>query len=175
MKDKMLPVLFAAIIVLIQIVFAPILTMFGIVPNFIVPFVLVLSIMRASDSTYVYAFVLGLIHDLLAQTPIGLTSLLLLVGSFALVRVFEVLDRSTPVMPLIALAVAGLIYELLFMIVLLITGYSGGFFELLVARVLPCAVFDALISIVLYLIMSRMSFEQDNHDAWRVADRARYR
>lgn len=175
MKDKMLPVIFALAIVVIQIVFAPILTMFSVVPNFIVPFVLVLSIMRTSDSTYVYAFVLGLVHDLLVQTPLGLTSLLLLAATFALARVFEVLDRSTVVMPFIALAATCLVYELVFMIVLLVVGYSGGFFELLVARVLPSTVFDAVICMILYLIMARLPFEVDNHDAWRVSDRARYR
>lgn len=175
MRDKMLPVIFAAVIVVIQIVFGPILTMFSVVPNFIVPFVLVLSIMRGSDGTYIYAFVLGLIHDLLVQTPLGLTSLLLLIAVFALTRAFEVLDRSTVAMPLIALAVCSFIYELLFMIVLLITGYAGGFFELLVARVLPCTVFDVLISVILYFIMGRFSFEQDNHSAWRVSDQARFR
>lgn len=104
MRDWMLPLIFSVAIVVIQVVFAPILTVFSTVPSFIVSFVLVLSIMRRPDTTYVYAFVLGLIADLLTHTPVGLTPLLLLIAVFCLSRVFEVLDDTSLAMPLIALA-----------------------------------------------------------------------
>ena len=94
MREWMLPLVCSAIIVVIQIIFAPILTIFSVVPSFIVAFVLVLSVLRRPDSTYGYAFVLGLIADLLSQTPVGLTSLLLLAITFVLSRVFEVLDDT---------------------------------------------------------------------------------
>ena len=95
MRDWMLPLVFSVVIVVIQVVFAPILTVFSTVPSFIVSFVLVLSIMRRPDTTYVYAFVLGLIADLLTHTPVGLTPLLLLIAVFCLSRVFEVLDDTS--------------------------------------------------------------------------------
>ena len=114
MRDWMLPLIFSVVIVVIQVVFAPILTVFSTVPSFIVSFVLVLSIMRRPDTTYVYAFVLGLIADLLTQTPVGLTPLLLLIAVFCLSRVFEVLDDTSLAMPLIALAATLLVFELLF-------------------------------------------------------------
>ena len=95
MREWMLPLICSAIIVVIQIIFAPILTIFSVVPSFIVAFVLVLSVLRRPDSTYGYAFVLGLVADLLSQTPVGLTSLLLLAITFVLSRVFEVLDDTS--------------------------------------------------------------------------------
>ena len=61
MREWMLPLICSAIIVVVQIVFAPILAIFSVVPSFIVAFILVLTILRRPDSTYVYAFVLGLI------------------------------------------------------------------------------------------------------------------
>lgn len=89
---------------------------------------LVLSIVRRADTTYVYAFVLGLLSDLLSQTPVGLTPLLLLIASFALSRAFEVMDKTSYSMPLIACLVSVLLYELLIAIVLLLLGYQAGFF-----------------------------------------------
>ena len=62
MREWMLPLICSAIIVVIQIIFAPILTIFSVVPSFVVAFVLVLSVLRKPDSTYGYAFVLGLMR-----------------------------------------------------------------------------------------------------------------
>ena len=175
MREWMLPLICSAIIVVIQIVFAPILTIFSVVPSFIVAFVLVLTILRRPDSTYVYAFVLGLIADLLSQTPVGLTALLLLAITFVLSRAFEVLDDSNMAMPLIALAAAIFVFELLFMIVLLIAGYQGGFIELFLQRVLPSTVFNAILAALLFVIMRRLPFAQPVNDAWKVSSGGGFR
>ncbi|MEF2656152.1 MAG: rod shape-determining protein MreD [Eggerthellaceae bacterium] len=175
MRDWMLPLISSAIIVVIQIVFAPILTIFSVVPSFIVAFSLVLAIMRRPDSTYAYAFVLGLIADLFAQTPVGLTSLLLLVATFVLSRAFEVLDDTTLTMPLIALAATLFVFELLFAIVLMVVGYQGSFIEIFLQRVLPSTVLNALIAALLFVIMRRLPFTQAVNDAWKVSDSGRYR
>lgn len=175
MREWMLPLICSAIIVVIQIVFAPILSVFAVVPNFIVAFVMVLAVLRRPDSTYGYAFVLGLIADLLSQTPVGLTSLLLLIATFALSRVFEVLDDSNIAMPTIAFASAMFIFEFIFMIVLLIAGYQGGFIELFLQRVLPATVFNTVIAAILFIVMRRLPFAQPTNDAWKVAGGNRYR
>lgn len=175
MREWMLPLIASAIAVVLQIILAPVLTIFAIVPNFIVAFIVVLVIMRRPDSTYIYVFVLGLLADLLSQTPVGLTPLLLLVVAFVLSRVFEVLDDSNIVMSLIACVVALLVFELLFMIVLMILGYSGSLFELLIQRALPCALYDSVIAAVVFLIMRRLPFAQPSHDAWRVSNTTRFR
>lgn len=175
MRDWVLPLAASAVVVVLQILLAPVLTVFSVVPSFIVPFVFVLSLMRRPDTTYVYAFVLGLIADLLSQTPVGLSSLLLLASSFALSRAFEVLDATTPAMPLLSVVSVSAVFELVFMIVLLITGYQASFIELLLYRVLPRLLFDAAIGALLYLIMRGLPFMQPSSDAWSVSDGGRFR
>lgn len=174
MRDWLIPIVFSVIAVLLQIVFAPVLTIFSVVPNFIVAYVIVLSLLRRPDSTYGYAFVLGLISDLLSQTPLGLTPLLLLVLSFILSRAFEVMDQSSPSVALITCAVGCLAFQLVFMIVLLIVGYDGGFFDLLLYRALPATVIGALLCALFYLIMRRFPFTQPANDAWKVAENVRF-
>lgn len=174
MREWMLPLICSAIVVVIQIVFAPILTIFAVVPSFIVPFVLVLSVLRRPDSTYGYAFVLGLIADLLSQTPVGLTSLLLLAITFVLSRAFEVLDDTSITMPLIAFAAALFAFELVFMIVLMIMGYQGGFIELFLQRALPATVINVIIAALLFVIMRRLPLAQQVNDAWRVSSTGRF-
>lgn len=175
MRNQLIPLIASAVAVLLQIVVAPILTLFSIVPNFIVAFAMVLAILRPSDSTYLYMFVLGLVADLLAQTPVGLSSLLLLLAAFVLRHAFEVLDASTPVMPLISLGAGLLAFELLFAIVLLITGYNGSVVDLLLFRALPSALFAALIGALFYLVMRRFPMAQPVNDAWRVTENIRFR
>lgn len=175
MRDWMLPLIFSAVIVIIQVVFAPILTVFSTVPSFIVSFVLVLSIMRRPDTTYVYSFVLGLIADLLTHTSVGLTPLLLLIAVFCLSRVFEVLDDTSLAMPIIALAATLLVFELLFAIVLLVLGYQGSFFEILAQRVIPATILNSLIAALLFVIMRRLPFAQPSNEAWQVPTSGRFR
>lgn len=174
MREWMLPLICSAVIVVIQIVFAPILNIFSVVPSFIVAFVLVLSVLRRPDSTYIYAFVLGLIADLLSQTPVGLTSLLLLAITFVMSRVFEVLDDTTIAMPLIAFVAAIFAFELVFMIVLMITGYQGSFIELFLQRALPATVINAIIAALLFVIMRRLPLAQQVNDAWKVSGGGRF-
>lgn len=71
MAPRLVPLISAAIAIVLQIVVAPLISFSSVVPNFLVALVLVLSIVRRADTTYVYAFVLGLLSDLLSQTPIG--------------------------------------------------------------------------------------------------------
>lgn len=127
------------------------------------------------DTTYVYAFVLGLIADLLTHTPVGLTPLLLLVAVFCLSRVFEVLDDTSLAMPLIALAATLLVFELLFAIALLIFGYQGSFFEIFAQRVIPAAILNSLIAALLFVVMRRLPFAQASNEAWQVPTSGRFR
>ena len=53
MREKLVPLVSAAVVVLLQVVVAPVIAIYSVVPNFIVAFVIVLSIVRPEDTTYV--------------------------------------------------------------------------------------------------------------------------
>ena len=63
MAPRLFPLISAAIAIVLQIVVAPLISFSSVVPNFLVALVLVLSIVRRADTTYVYAFVLGLVEN----------------------------------------------------------------------------------------------------------------
>lgn len=175
MAPRLIPLISAAVALVLQILIAPLISFSSIVPNFLVALVIVLSIVRRSDTTYVYAFVLGLISDLLSQTPVGLTPLLLLIASFVLSRAFEVLDKTSFAMPIIACLIAALIYELLVAIVLLLLGYSAGFFDLLLYRVIPGALYNVIICALFFLLSRKFSMGDDTPDVWSVSKNDRFR
>ena len=62
MRTQIIPLIASAIAILLQVVVAPIMPIMSVYPNFLVPLVIVLSIVRNPDTTYWYAFVLSLIH-----------------------------------------------------------------------------------------------------------------
>ena len=62
----------AIIAVVLQIALAPNIALFGVVPNFIMAYVLIVSIVCPDQSGPVFAFVLGLLFDLLGTGPVGL-------------------------------------------------------------------------------------------------------
>ena len=165
MAPRLVPLISVAIAIVLQIVVAPLISFSSVVPNFLVALVLVLSIVRRADTTYVYAFVLGLLSDLLSQTPVGLTPLLLLIASFALSRAFEV----------IACLVSVLLYELLIAIVLLLLGYQAGFFDLLLYRVFPGALYNLVFCALFFVLSRKFSFGDDTADVWSVSRSDRFR
>jgi len=175
MNARVITLIAAAIAVACQIIIAPIIQVGSIVPNFLVVFILALAIVRPPDTTYIYAFVLGLLSDLLANTPVGLTPLLLLIVCFALPRVFNVLDDSSPVMPLVALASTVFAFELIVMIVLLVMGYPATILELLMQRMLPAFLYNALLGALVYFLCRKFIPTDGASQAWTISDSQRYR
>lgn len=175
MREKLVPLVSAAIVVVLQIVIAPLIAIYSIVPNFIVAFVIVLSIVRREDTTYLYAFVMGIISDLFTQVPFGLTPLLLLIISFALSRVFEVLDKSSFAMVMVSCAVALLFYEMIVVIVQLVMGYPAAFFDLIAARALPATIFNLILCALLYAVARKFPEESSGNEAWTVDKKQRFR
>ena len=157
MREKLVPLVSAAVVVLLQVVVAPVIAIYSVVPNFIVAFVIVLSIVRPEDTTYVYAFVMGIISDLFTQVPFGLTPLLLLIISFALSRVFEVLDKSSIAMVLVSCAVSLL------------------FYEMIAARALPATIFNLILCVLLYLVARKFPDVSSGNEAWTVDKKQRFR
>lgn len=174
MKQQIVPIIIAAIAVVLQVVLAPIMPIMSVYPSFLVVLALVFSVLRNPDSTYIYAFVLGLLADLLSNTPIGLSSFLLVGIAFVLSRAFEVLDKSTAVMPLIAIVLSVLAYEVVLTIVLTLLG-TGPFMDILIGRALPATIYNAVLGCIFYFILDRLSIRQDNHDAWAIPSAQRYR
>ena len=78
----------AIIAVVLQIALAPNIALFGVVPNFIMAYVLIVSIVCPDQSGPVFAFVLGLLFDLLGTGPVGAMAFLLTGVSFLAKRLF---------------------------------------------------------------------------------------
>lgn len=161
-----LPIICVVAFVL-QVVVAPNLPLGIAVPSFLVPLVLCLAILRNPGTCYVLAFVLGLLTDLLSSTPVGLSALLLLIAVAVLERAFEVLDKSTFVMPVIALVSGCFAIELVKLIALLVLGYQASPIDLFLQASLPDIIANSLIGVAYYFIFVRLGIAQTSSgNAW---------
>lgn len=153
--DRVIVAVGAVVAVLLQVVLAPNIALFSAVPNFLLAYALVVAIARASKNGVLLPFVLGMLFDLMGGGPVGAMAFLLVLASFAASRVFSVLNNDTLFMPLTILVASTLAVEMLYGLFLAWFGLDVSLLQAFVYRGLPCALYDAVVGLVLYPIVSR--------------------
>lgn len=153
--DRVIVAVGAAVAVLLQVVLAPNIALFSAVPNFLLAYALVVAIVRASKNGVLLPFVLGMLFDLMGGGPVGAMAFLLVLASFAASRVFSVLNNDTLFMPLTILVASTLAVEMLYGLFLAWFGSDVSLLQAFVYRGLPCALYDAVVGLALYPIVSR--------------------
>lgn len=140
---------------LLQIVVAPYISFMNAMPNFVLVFALAYSIVRPDAEMALPAFLLGLGYNLLCGGTVGFMSVLLIVATLVVTRTFVVMSNASLFMPFVLIALAALVVE-----VIVGVGASSladvNVFEAVIFRSVPCALYDSIIGLILYPIMSRI-------------------
>ena len=135
-QERILTIVGAVLAVLLQIILAPHIGLFGVVPNIIIAYTLVVAVTQPSLFSSVMPFVLGLFFDLFTGGPVGAMAFSLF-------------------MPALVLGIGTLLVELSYGMFLLLFGYPAGLFEAIAYRVFPCFVYDLVIGLLLYPLAKR--------------------
>lgn len=146
----------AIVAVLAQIIIAPNIVVFSAMPNFIVAYVLVIAMVRPTDSVLVLAFVLGILFDLLGYGPIGGLALFLTLAAFIVMRIFRVIDLDNLFMPIVVFVGSVVVIELLYSVLLVVLGLSSDFLSALVYRTLPSVLLECIVGLIFYPILLRL-------------------
>ena len=154
-QERIVTIVGAVLAVLLQIILAPHIGLFGVVPNIIVAYTLVVAVTQPQSFGSVMPFVLGLFFDLFTGGPVGAMAFSLMVFSVLAARVFDTMNNDTLFMPLLVLGVGVLLVELSYGMFLLLFGYPAGLFEAIAYRVFPCFVYDLVIGLLLYPLAKR--------------------
>lgn len=154
-QERIFTIIGAVVAVLLQIVLAPHIGLFGVVPNILVAYVLVVAVVRPQSFGSVMPFLLGLFYDLFTGGPVGVMAFSLMVFSVIAARVFDTINNDTIVMPLFVVAVGTLLVELSYAMFLLLFGYPAGLFDAIAYRVFPCFLYDMVIGFILYPLVKR--------------------
>lgn len=139
--------------VLLQVVAAPAMGIGGIVPDFLLAFALAAALARLHALGLGVPMVLGLLFDLLGGGPVGAMALLLLLATVAVKRLYLMLDNDTLFIPLGLLVAAVFCTDVLYGVELVVCGYPVALGQALLLRGLPCALYDTVLAVALFLAL----------------------
>ena len=141
--------------VLLQLLIAPNIPLFGVVPNIIAAYALAVMVVRPSSYGCVLPFILGLAFDFIGAEPIGLMAFALMVVSVGCARVFVHVDNDSRFMAFALIAVGALLVELVYGCLLMFFGYGAAFPDALLYRILPCFLYDFACALLIYPLVAR--------------------
>lgn len=156
-RESLVTLIGAIAALLLQVIVAPNVALFGAVPNFILAYCLVVAIVRPRSAGLVMPFVLGLLFDLMSPSPVGAMSFLLVLATFAASRIFAVVDNGTLFMPLAILVIMTLMVEMAYGLFLLSNGLEVSLIEAFFFRGLPCSLYDVVLGLLMFPIMMRLA------------------
>ena len=155
-RETILALIGAVAALVLDIVISPSLMVFSATPNFIIAYAVVLSMVHRSNATFIIAFALGMLADLLGYGPVGCLAFLLVLVSFASSRVSAAFDDGALMTPMVLMAIFIAAVELLHAVVMLALTSGVSAIDAIVYLAIPCTMFDIVLGLILYPILSRI-------------------
>lgn len=139
----------------LQVMFAPHMAIFGVVPNLPLLVVITLAFVEGPSAGAVAGFVAGLLLDVLGTAPVGAWALVLTVTGYTTGMLQENLFAEGWLAPVTVAVIAGLVADASYLIVLAIVGAGPAFWASLGGVVLPRAVYNAVLVLLAYPWLAR--------------------
>jgi rod shape-determining protein MreD len=119
------------------------------------PLLLVVSwaLLRGPREGFVWGFIAGVAVDLFSGAPFGAATFGLMAAGFLSGLGQSTVFRSQLLLPLLVMLLATIVYDILFLLVVWISGYSVSWLDSLFRLVLPSAVLNAMLTPAVFLIM----------------------
>lgn len=137
----------------LQAAVVPHLALWGVYPD--LPAILVVSwgLLAGTRQGVVWGFVAGIVVDLFSGAPFGAATLSLMAVGAVSGLGQATLVRAHVMLPLLTMFLATVIYDLLFLLVVQISGSPVAWLDSLVRVVLPSALFNTALMPVVYLFV----------------------
>jgi rod shape-determining protein MreD len=140
----------------LQVAFAPQIAVFGVVPNFIFLVVVTLALVEGPVAGGVAGFAGGLLFDLIGTSVVGPYALVLtLVGYLAGMLTANMFAEGW-LLPVTVVAIASLVTEVAYAIVLAVLGVSESFWAGVFSLMLPAAVYHTVLVVLAYPWLARV-------------------
>jgi rod shape-determining protein MreD len=147
----------------LQVITAPSISIFGIVPNFMLAYVVFLNLNTRIIPALTFIFILGVMQDLTTPNLLGINALCYITLSWIVNSFHQSLDKEKFLSHFIIISVVNLIYFIIFfMVQLAMTGYSIK----LIPLVLFSIVYNIALSIMFTFVLSllyrmKLNFDED--------------
>ena len=155
--NKFFPAAAALLAALIlQVAIAPYLAVFGIVPNFLFLVVVTIALTEGPVAGGVSGLVGGLLFDLLGTSVVGPYALVLSVVGYTAGMLSANMFAEGWLLPVTVVAIASLITEVAYGIVLAVLGTGVPFWHSLVTTMLPAALYHTVLAVLAYPWLARL-------------------
>ena len=141
------------VVAILQTTIVPNLAVWGVFAN--LPLLLVVSwgLLRGPREGAVWGFISGLAVDLLSGAPFGAATLSMIAVGFLSGLGATSAFRTRFALPMIVMFLATIVYDLLFLLIVQISGQRVIWFDSILRLVLPSAVLNALLTPIVFLTM----------------------
>ena len=146
----------ALIMIILQVLLAPIITISSIVPNFMLAFTIACVVSRPDQNHLVFAFVMGLIYDLTSSGPVGAMAFAMVLVCFVASIVITKIPSNSFAISMIAIILSVIFVETIYGVFQLALSLDTSFIDILTYRVLPCTMYDLILSIIMLPIMAKI-------------------
>lgn len=145
------------VISILQTTIIPELAVWGVFADLPLLVVVSWSLLRGSREGIVWGFITGLTVDLFSGAPFGAATLpMILVGLLAGLGKATIF-RAHIALPLVAMFLASVLYDLLFLLIVRLSGNPVAWLESLLQLILPSALLNALLVPIVFVIMRWLS------------------
>ncbi len=141
------------VLALFQSTVMPRITIMGIHPDLILMVVISWSLLRGAEEGMLLAVIGGVPLDLISEATFGIHTLALLFTAFVSGFGQRTVFRSEVLMPILAIPIATLVYELIILSGLFLTGWPVAWGTQITQVVLPCMAANTVCMPFVYLIV----------------------
>jgi rod shape-determining protein MreD len=146
--------LFAAVI--LQVAVAPQIAVFGVVPNFVFLVVVTLALLEGSVTGCVAGFIGGLLFDLLGASAVGPYALVFCIAGYMAGLINANMFAEGWLLPVSVVFIASVGAEISYGIIMAVLDIGLPFWSALSRIMLPGAVYNTVLAVLLYPLMTRL-------------------
>lgn len=140
---------------ILQVMIAPHIAVFGVTPNLLLLVVITLAFVEGSSAGATAGFVAGLLMDLLSTGPIGAWALVMSVTGYLSGSLRRNLFAEGWLAPVTVGVIAALVADLAYLIVVTVIGVGPAFWTAFGRLVLPRALYNAALVMLAYPWLAR--------------------
>jgi rod shape-determining protein MreD len=152
------------VVAVIQATVMPHVALWGVFPDLPLLIVVSWTLLRGAREGMVWGFIAGMAVDLFSGAPFGAATLSLIAVGFLSGFGEATVFRTHIALPLVTMFLATIVYDLIFLLVIQISGRTVSWLDSLFRVVLPSAVLNALLTPVVFgamrLLRTRLGREE---------------
>lgn len=146
----------ALIMIILQLFVGPIISINAIVPNLLLAYTVVCVVSRPDKLHLGFAFVMGLLFDLVCNGPVGAMAFVMLITSFIMFKILNKLKKVNLGISLLVIFASILFCELFYGVFQISLSLNTGLIDVLAYRILPCTIYDTILSFIMFAVMIRI-------------------